>query len=62
METESRSWMVKCSCGYEESVWDKGGIRWKAKGKPKQYGRCQKCGENTWHTVYHKEANQTPDN
>lgn len=34
MEAESRRWMVRCSCGFERSLWDLGGIRWKAKGGP----------------------------
>ena len=30
-EAESRQWMIRCeACGYEQSVWDAGGMRWKA--------------------------------
>ena len=33
MEAESRTWMVRCrSCGFERSLWELGGIRWKRKG------------------------------
>ena len=34
METNSRAWMVYCSCGFKRSVWEWGGIRWKASGTP----------------------------
>jgi hypothetical protein len=52
MEAESRSWIMLCDgCGHGESVWDRGGIRWKAAGKPRIFGRCPKCGQRIWHTV-----------
>jgi hypothetical protein len=54
MKAESLSWMVKCTCGYEQSVWELGGIRWKAKGNPKQLRLCSKCGQRTWHTFFRK--------
>ena len=30
MERESRTWMARCSCGFERTIWEAGGIRWKA--------------------------------
>ncbi|HEX8845246.1 MAG TPA: hypothetical protein VF791_11410 [Pyrinomonadaceae bacterium] len=54
MEAESRAWMMQCPCGHEISVWEAGGIRYKAKGEKKTLMRCQKCGERTWHRVYKK--------
>ena len=54
MQAESRQWMVRCTCGYEQSVWELGGIRWKAKGNPKQLRRCPQCGQQTWHTITRK--------
>ena len=52
MEAESREWMVRCDrCGNEQSVWDLGGIRWKASGNSKQFRTCPNCGEGSWHTV-----------
>lgn len=55
MEAESREWMVRCgACGYERSVWDLGGIRWKAAGTSKQYRRCPSCGQRSWHTIYRR--------
>ncbi len=56
MEADSRRWMVKCpNCGFERSVWDMGGIRWKATGNPRWRMRCPNCGEMGWHTVYKKQ-------
>ncbi|MBI1259541.1 MAG: hypothetical protein GC204_18900 [Chloroflexi bacterium] len=55
MEAESRSWMIKCSkCGNEMSVWDVGGVRWKAAGNPKKVMRCRKCGQVALHEIYRK--------
>jgi len=53
MEAESRSWMAQCpSCGFERSVWEMGGVRWKAAGNPRWYRRCPECGKAGWHKVY----------
>jgi phage terminase large subunit GpA-like protein len=55
MEAHSRSWMVNCpKCGYERSVWEIGGIRWKAVGNPRWFMRCPHCGNRSWHKVYRK--------
>lgn len=51
MEEESRRWMMRCPCGAEISVWDAGGLRYKAAGSPKQRRTCATCGERTWHTL-----------
>ena len=56
MEADSRSWMVRCKCGYERSVWDMGGIRWRAAGNPRWFMRCPHCGQRSWHTVYRKRG------
>lgn len=56
MESESRTWMIQCPCGHEVSVWEAGGIRYKAAGNPRQLRRCPECGQRTWHRVYKKEA------
>ena len=49
MEKESREWMIRCPCGHARSVWELGGVRYKAKGNPRRYMRCEACGERTWH-------------
>lgn len=51
MEAESRSWMARCACGFARSIWELGGIRWKATGQPRQYLSCPQCGQRSWHTV-----------
>jgi hypothetical protein len=60
METASRDWMVQCqSCGFERSVWELGGIRWKASGTKRTFGRCSNCGQLSWHKVYHRARTET---
>lgn len=51
MERESRSWMARCPCGFERSVWEIGGVRWKAAGRPRQLLSCPRCGETSWHAI-----------
>jgi hypothetical protein len=51
MEAESRQWLVRCSCGYAKSIWDWGGLRWKAAGQPRRYLKCPQCGQKSWHEV-----------
>jgi hypothetical protein len=58
MEAESRDWMVRChACGFERSLWETGGIRWKKKGNSRTWtwGRCPNCGKLSWHTVHRRE-------
>jgi DNA-directed RNA polymerase subunit RPC12/RpoP len=55
MEAESRAWMVQCPhCGFERSVWDTGGIRYKAAGTSRNYMRCPSCGKRGWNKIYWK--------
>jgi hypothetical protein len=56
LEADSRRWMVACPCGHERSVWDIGGIRYKAVGSPRWWMRCPRCGRRTWHTVVKRDA------
>ena len=46
IERESREWDVVCpKCGHKRSVWDVGGIRYKAASKGKRIGStCPSCG------------------
>lgn len=60
MEADSRRWFMKClKCGFEETYWELGGIRWKAKGNSRNYRRCPSCGERSWHQTYKKELDIT---
>jgi hypothetical protein len=55
-EADSRQWMVRCrSCGFERSIWDLGGVRWKGKRRSKTWGRCDECGKRGWHTIYRRD-------
>ena len=57
MEAHSRAWLVECpNCGHQRSIWELGGIRYKATGNPRTRLRCPKCGQAGWHKV-HKAAN-----
>ncbi len=55
MEMESRSWIVQCPCGFARSVWDWGGVRYKATGSPRWRLPCPQCGKRTWHKVFKVE-------
>jgi hypothetical protein len=50
----TKLWLLECSCGHKRDLWDAGGVRYKAGGKPRQYGKCPQCGRNTWHKVRKK--------
>ena len=55
MEADSRRWMIRCpKCGFEQSYWDMGGIRWKAVGNQRNFMRCIRCGKRSWHISYRK--------
>lgn len=56
LQAESQTWMLRCTCGYERSIWEMGGIRWKARGNPRQLRVCPQCSQRTWHTIYRKQA------
>lgn len=43
-EAETRAWHYTCeTCGHARSVWDLGGIRWKAKGRRTTRALCPAC-------------------
>lgn len=55
IEAESKAWKVQCSnCKHECSIWEMGGIRWKAAGNPRVNRVCPNCLQLNWHTVYKK--------
>jgi hypothetical protein len=43
--------MVRCRCGFARSVWEMGGIRWKAAGEPRWFMKCPHCRQRSWHVV-----------
>jgi hypothetical protein len=54
MEAESRAWILTCPCGEETSIWQAGGIRFKATGNPTRLHRCPNCGL----TLHHLEKRE----
>ena len=54
-EAESRSWIATCPhCGASASIWDLGGIRYKASGTPSIRFKCPSCGKSGMHRVEKK--------
>src|ERR671911_1312943 len=52
IEAHSRAWRVRCPhCGFERWIWDLGGVRYRAAGKPRMFARCPRCGATGWHKV-----------
>jgi hypothetical protein len=59
MEAESREWFVVCgSCGHARSIWDLGGLRYKAKGNPRRRMTCPACGQRNWHRVERRRGGE----
>ncbi len=56
MEADSKSWIAHCPCGHSISIWDLGGIRWKAKGNPRAWIKCRKCGKASFHKLIKVES------
>lgn len=54
MHAESQKWKLACACGCERSVWELGGVRWKAKGNPRRWMVCPQCGQGSWHKVIYR--------
>ena len=52
MEADSRMWRLDCECGYATSIWEMGGIRYKAIGNPWIAACCAKCGKVTTGILY----------
>jgi hypothetical protein len=55
MRADSLNWMLRCSRGHERSVWEAGGIRWRAYGRPRVWTRCPECGQGSWHTFHRRQ-------
>lgn len=57
METESRRWMLHCpNCDAEQSIWDLGGIRWKARSIGKAiYKTCPICYQRGWMKMLYRD-------
>ena len=60
MEAHSRSWVMRCPCGYETSIWEMGGIRYRAAGNPRIMGRCAKCGQRQFGQLHRIDLPEAP--
>ena len=59
IEAESRSWLMQCQkCGHEISVWDAGGMRYKALGPVWRLGRCVNCRRVGMMKIYGAEGGE----
>ena len=56
MMEDSKRYRFTCSCGKETSIWDIGGIRYKAAGKPTTGVKCQHCGKFSMQKIYKTEC------
>ena len=56
IEAESRAWKIECPCGFSCSIWDAGGIRYKAAGSPRRLRHCSQCGRTIWHVLKKSNA------
>ena len=52
MMEDSKRYRFTCSCGKETSIWDIGGIRYKAAGKPITGVKCPLCGKFSMQKIY----------
>ncbi len=49
MEAHSRAWGFRCgNCNHRVSIWELGGIRYKAYGNSRALRRCRNCGKISW--------------
>lgn len=51
MRRESQQWKMLCECGHSDSVWDMGGIRYKATGEKRTLHRCRGCNQHKMVTI-----------
>ena len=52
IQKESKKWAFTCSsCSRKSNIWDIGGIRYKAKGKPRASVRCPYCSKITMEKI-----------
>ena len=49
---ESKLWKFTCRCGKKSSIWDAGGVRYKASGKPHIRLKCPHCNQVSMMKIY----------
>jgi hypothetical protein len=56
VEAESKTWFMQCrTCGYQISVWDYGGMRYRGLGTVYRLGRCRECDKVSMLRVCRRE-------
>ncbi|MBC7985159.1 MAG: hypothetical protein H7X93_00595 [Sphingomonadaceae bacterium] len=61
VEAQSRLWIVEClKCGAERSIWEMGGIRYRAVGNQRNLLKCFRCGRRSWHRTRWTGEGDTP--
>ena len=63
MQRDSQVWRVRCcTCNHSTSIWDAGGIRWKALSVGKRIMiRCRQCNQLRAAAVERMETKVPPD-
>ncbi len=57
MEAHSRAWLVRClNCSHARSIWELGGIRYKAAGNALTRMNCPSCGKTGAHRLEKAES------
>lgn len=59
VESESRSWYFRCSCGHEFDIWSMGGMRYKGVGHPRRLVTCPACGSTEFLKLRKREEIDT---
>lgn len=54
VKDRTKLWLIECKCGHKRDLWDLGGVRYKAIGKPLRLLKCPKCGKTTWQKIRKK--------
>lgn len=52
MKEDSKRFRFDCDCGKQSSIWEIGGVRYNAKGKPRAMVKCPGCGKISMREIY----------
>jgi hypothetical protein len=55
MMNESKQYQFDCACGKTSNIWEIGGIRYKAYGKPTTLVKCPHCRKIAMRKIYKAE-------
>ncbi len=60
MESEARAWIARCACGFGQSMWERGGVRWGGSERLRQVLKCPPCHAFTVHLVTREQSDHKP--